>query len=285
MIVELFFSAIGCCQDSSWSLTTEDRLKEMSRHGINSTHIRLGPFWDRNESKRKHAYLGYPGSPDLLHFNPEYWDYLDSICTVADRLNITLEISLIDSWTFKHCEFSPWPDCGPWLKLNPPTSIQLLWLEQIAKVTKNHKVKYEISNESFDSGGTLPMWELAIAQYMKSLAPKVKIGSNSMNPDILSSSLIDYVNVHTQKCPENIYGKPLFVNEYPYEGYEDLDEYIQEQIIECYNKNVGFTYWRGNDDNTQWENMLRWMRDFRIKVDKGYHPIIINPEYLRQEIN
>jgi len=260
--------AIPCCESERWGRLSNEDLDELARNGINYTHSRLGPFWSAEDPPERWPYLGTPpGLADLGQINPVYVAWVHDRNKAAAERGIVIEWDLVDSWPRKHPEATPWPNYTCEGKLKSPTELELAWVRKWAMELKDcENCIFQISNESFDCGGVSPQWELALAYEFKLLAPNRLLGSNSMEPGILGSFLVDYITVHAEIGPADPrmlgYRKPVLVNEVSVTV--DPDETISLMKLARL-QGTYYAYWRMWGDETNWLRTLFLIWAWRIE--------------------
>lgn len=222
---------VTCCRTgdrANWPLSTLQEIDNLAAHNGNFLHIRLGPFTRavHPDDPNNAAFDAYrreaDGRYNLDVWNEAFWQRVRDIVHYARDRGVYVEVDLIDGFILRHSNVDH-PEWSPWRAENninginagtctvqsgSPSAVHDRWLRKVVHTVGAYdNVVYQVGNENFTmpDWGCAPSraWEEGVVAIVQDEMTKLGygkrlFGTNSHNPEIEASPLIDYVNVHTQ---------------------------------------------------------------------------------------
>jgi hypothetical protein len=252
----------------------EPTLDKFVAHGLNWTHVRLGPFTVAGEADENYVgYLTLPdGRVDLSQWFPHFWGRCRSVLEWARQRGIFVEVDLVDRWVRQHGA-SDMPDIDPWQPQNniqgteagglfifqhAPRPIHERWIRKcVEELGEFPNVTFNTGNEGFKRYSKA--WELGVRDIVRDELARQNygkrlVGTNTHNIDIEAMS--DYATRHWDE-PQQAEPYPVMVTEY---GTQTPSE-ILEQVRLARNAGTAFHYWMGSQTTAQRAETLAGLKE------------------------
>lgn len=271
--------AIHCCDAPDtpfddakvhwWPLVDEPTLDKFAAHGLNWTHIRLGPFTVAGECDPN--YVGYLTMPDAWRVDIQqwfihFWGRARTVCHWCLDRGIYVEADLVDRWVRQRPGIDPWhaqnniqgiEAGGLEIFEAAPQPIHERWIRKcVEELGEFPNVMFNTGNEGFKRYS--PEWELGVRSLVRfelraqGYGDRL-VGSNTHNTDI--EAQFDYATRHANVAqdPESY---PLMVTEY---GTLPPDKVLR-QVRSARETGTAFHYWMGSQTTAERETTLNGLK-------------------------